>query len=156
MSDEDGTRPRSSTDGRHNEEGCLAVGKAVRAKVGREPMGYVSFRSEAYVSLGMVKTRSHFSLAWTHGNHDSDPFRHHGPRGDSSYLTSARHYSPSCITLASYCSMITPLWFYDSHDPHTSLSFSHTTRSESRFTFISLFIPLTPLFLLTQPAPLSL
>ena len=60
MSDEDGTRPRSSTDGRHNEEGCLAVGKAVRAKVGREPMGYVSFRSEAYVALGMVKTRSHF------------------------------------------------------------------------------------------------
>ena len=109
MSDEDGTRPRSSTDGRHNKEGCLAVGKAVRAKVGREPMGYVSFQSEAYVSLGTVKTRSHFSLVRTHGHHDSDRLRHYGPHGDSSYSTSARHCSPSCITLASYCSMITPL-----------------------------------------------
>ena len=151
MSDEDGTRPRSSTDGRHNEEGCLAVDKAVRAKVGREPMGYVSFRSEAYVPLGMVKTRSHFSLARTYGHHDSDRLRHHGLHGDSSYSTSARHCSPSCITLASYCSMITPLRFYDSHDPHTFLSFSHTTRSESRLTFILLLISLTPLFLLTQP-----
>ena len=59
MSDEDSTRSRSSADGGHNEEGCLAVGKAVRAKVGKEPMGYVSFRSEAYISPGMVKTRSY-------------------------------------------------------------------------------------------------
>ena len=38
---------------------CLVVGKAVRTKAGKEPMGYVSFRSEAYISLGMVKTRSY-------------------------------------------------------------------------------------------------
>ena len=59
MSDKDSTRSRSSTDGRHNEEGCLVVDKAVRAKAGKEPMGYVSFRSEAYISLGMVKTCSY-------------------------------------------------------------------------------------------------
>ena len=59
MSDEDSMRSRSSADGRHNEEGCLAVGKAVRAKVGKEPMGYASFRSKTYISLGMVKTRSY-------------------------------------------------------------------------------------------------
>ena len=40
-------------------------------------MGYVSFRSEAYVSLGTVETRSHFSLVRTHGHHDSDHLRHH-------------------------------------------------------------------------------
>ena len=45
---------------------------------------------------------------------------------------------------------------YDSHDPHVFLSFSHTAQPESRFTFIWLFISLTPLSLLTQPAPLSL
>ena len=103
MSNEDGTRPRSSTNGRHNEEGCLAVGKAVRTRFGKEPMGYVSFRSETYISLGMVETRSHFSLVRTHGHHDSDCLRHHGPYGDSSYSTSARHCSPSqhhsCVLL---------------------------------------------------------
>ena len=59
MSDEDSTRSRSSADGRHNKEDCLMFGKVVRAKAGKEPMGYVSFRSEAYISLGMVKTRSY-------------------------------------------------------------------------------------------------
>ena len=38
---------------------CLVFGKAVRAKAGKEPIGNVSFRSEAYISLGMVKTRSY-------------------------------------------------------------------------------------------------
>ena len=38
---------------------CLVFGKAVRAKAGKEPMGYVSFQSKAYISLGMVKTRSY-------------------------------------------------------------------------------------------------
>ena len=43
MSDEDGTRPRSSMDGRHNEEDCLAVGKAVRAEVKRNQWGTFPF-----------------------------------------------------------------------------------------------------------------
>ena len=56
---------------------------------------------------------------------------------------------------------LTVLWSchydsYDSHDPHIFLSFSHIAQPESRLTFIWLFIPLTPLSLLTQPAPLSL
>ena len=38
---------------------CLVFGKVVRAKAEKEPMGYVSFRSEAYISLGMVKTHSY-------------------------------------------------------------------------------------------------
>ena len=156
MSDEDGTRPRSSTNGRHNEGGCLAVGKAVRTKVGKEPMGYVFFRSETYISLGTVETRSHFSLVWTHGHHDSDHLRHHGPHGDSSYSTSARHCSPSCITLASYCSMIMPLRFLQFSRPTYFPIFLSHYDIESRLTFISLFISLTLLFLLTQHAPLSL
>ena len=41
---------------------CLVFGKVFRTKAGKEPMGYVSFRSEAYISLGMVKTRSYFLI----------------------------------------------------------------------------------------------
>ena len=109
-------------------------------------MGYVSSQSEAYVSLGTVTPCSPSSLVQSYGHHDNDCPCHHSPYGDSSCSISARHHSlslhHSCILLF-YDHTITI--FYDSHDPHVFLSFSYTARSESRPTFIWLFISLTPL-----------
>ena len=118
--------------------------------------GTFPFQSGAYVSLGTVMLW--FPPYWS---------------GSTAIMTTTISVITACIMthliwhqhaiiclLVSFLHLII-LWsrHYDSdnsHDPYILLSFSHTARSESRFTFIRLFISLTPLFLLTQPAPLSL
>ena len=120
-------------------------------------MGYISLPtwSLCIPRNGHVTTPS--SLVQIYSHHDYDHPCHHGLYDDLSYSTSACHH----FTFFALFLCLIVLWSrhydsYDSHDPHIFLSFSHTAWSESRLTFIWLFISLTPLSPLTQPAPLSL